>query len=70
MNSNTTISREFATKAALYIAEEKSLAIEDALSYVYNSDTFQMIEDNQLEGKSIEELMLMFTNEVRYGKAH
>ena len=70
MSSNTTISREFATKAALYIAEEKSLSIEDALSYVYNSDTFQMIEDNQLEGKSIEKLMLMFTNEVRYGKAH
>ena len=68
MNKNNLISSDFITKAGLYIAEAKSLSVEDALSYVYNSETLQMIENNQLEGKSLEELMNIFIHEVRFGK--
>lgn len=52
----------------MYIAEAKSLSVEDALSYVYNSETFRMIENNQLKGKTLEELMNVFVHEVRFGK--
>ena len=68
MNKNNPISSEFITKAGLYIAETKSLSVEDALSYVYNSETFQMIENLQLENKNLEELMNIFINEIRFGK--
>lgn len=67
MNKNNSISSEFITKAGLYIAEAKSLSVEDSLSYVYNSETLQMIENNQLEGKSLEELMKLFVHEVSFG---
>ncbi len=68
MNNKNPISGEFITKAGLYIAEAKSLSVEDALSYVYNSETFRMIENNQLKGKTLEELMNVFVHEVRFGK--
>ena len=67
MNKNNLISSDFITKAGLYIAEAKSLSVEDALSYVYNSETFQMIENSQLEGRPLEELMRVFIHEVRFG---
>ena len=67
MNTNNSISNEFITKAGLYIAEAKSLSVEDALSYVYNSETFQMIENGQMDGKPLEELMRYFIHEVRFG---
>ena len=67
MNKNNLISSDFITKAGLYIAEAKSLSVEDALSYVYNSETFQMIENSQLEGRPLEELMRVFIHEGRFG---
>lgn len=67
MNKNNPISSDFITKAGLYIAEAKSLSVEAALSYVYNSETFRMIENSQLDGKSLEELMRVFIHEVRFG---
>ena len=45
MSNNTDVIRTFVKRAALYIAEVKSLSIEDALSYVYNSDTFRILDE-------------------------
>ena len=58
----------FVKQAALYIAESKSLSVEDALSIVYNSETFRHIDENSLEGKTLPQLLDIFKEEIVSGK--
>lgn len=67
-NRNSIVELDFVRQAALFIAESKSLSIEDALSFVYNSETFRMLDENGLEGKSLEQLLDIFKKEMVLGK--
>jgi hypothetical protein len=68
MNNNTQLQLDFIKRAALYIAESNSLAIGDALSFVYNSETFRLLEDGELEDKTLEQLLEIFKKEMVSGK--
>ncbi len=68
MSSNTEQVNDFVKQAALFIAEFKSLSVEDALSVVYNSETFRIIDENRAEGLTPQQLLEMFKNEVVTGK--
>jgi hypothetical protein len=68
MNNNTPLQLDFIKRAALYIAESNSLAIGDALSFVYNSETFRLLEDGDLEDKTLEQLLETFKKEMVSGK--
>lgn len=67
-NKNSIVELDFVRQAALFIAESKSLTIEDALSFVYNSETFRLLDKNELEGKSLEQLLDIFKKEMTSGK--
>ncbi len=67
-NKNSIVELDFVRQAALFIAESKSLTIEDALSFVYNSETFRLLDENELEGKSLEQLLDIFKKEMTSGK--
>lgn len=67
-NNNQIIELDFVRQAALFIAESKSLTIEDALSFVYNSETFRMLDENEFKGKSLEQLLNIFKKEMLSGK--
>lgn len=67
-NNNSIIELDFVRQAALFIAESKSLTVEDALSFVYNSETFRMLDENEFEGKSIEQLLDIFKKEMALGR--
>ncbi len=67
-NRNSIVELDFVRQAALFIAKSKSLSIEDALSFVYNSETFRMLDENGLEGKSLEQLLDIFKKEMVLGK--
>lgn len=56
-NKNSIVELDFVKQAALFIAESKFLAVEDALSFVYNSETFRLLDENELDGKSLEQLL-------------
>lgn len=68
MSNNTDVIRTFVKRAALYIAEVKSLSIEDALSYVYNSDTFRILEEKQHVDMDVHQLLDTFKQELVSGK--
>lgn len=68
MSNNTDIIRTFVKRAALYIAEVKSLSIEDALSYVYNSDTFRILDEKQHVDMDVHQLLDTFKQELVSGK--
>ena len=59
---------DFVKQAALHIAESKSLSIEDALSIVYNSETFRYIDENTLKDKTLPQLLDIFMEELVSGK--
>lgn len=67
-NNNSCVELDFVRQAALFIAESKSLTVEDALSFVYNSETFRMLDENEFEGKSIEQLLDIFKKEMALGR--
>lgn len=67
-NKNSIVELDFVRQAALFIAESKSLTIEDALSFVYNSETFRLLDENEFEGKSLEQLLDIFKKEMTSGK--
>ena len=69
-NKNSIVELDFVRQAALFIAESKSLTIEDALSFVYNSETFRLLDENEFEGKSLEQLLDIFKKEMTSGKIH
>lgn len=68
MSNNTDVIRTFVKRAALYIAEFKSLSIEDALSYVYNSDTFRILDEKQHVDMDVHQLLDTFKQELVSGK--
>ena len=68
MSNNTDVIRTFVKRAALYIAEVKSLSIEDALSYVYNSDTFRILDEKQHVDMDVHQLLDTFKQELVPGK--
>lgn len=68
MSNNTDLIRTFVKRAALYIAEVKSLSIEDALSYVYNSDTFRILDEKQHVDMDVHQLLDTFKQELVSGK--
>ncbi|MED9899853.1 MAG: hypothetical protein UFM30_03505 [Bacteroidales bacterium] len=68
MSNNTDVIRTFVKRAALYIAEVKSLSIEDALSYVYNSDTFRILDEKQHVDMDVHQLLDTFKQELVSGK--
>lgn len=67
-NNNSSVELDFVRQVALFIAESKSLTVEDALSFVYNSETFRMLDENEFEGKSIEQLLDIFKKEMALGR--
>ena len=67
-NNNSSVELDFVRQSALFIAESKSLTVEDALSFVYNSETFRMLDENEFEGKSIEQLLDIFKKEMALGR--
>lgn len=67
-NNNSSVELDFVRQAAFFIAESKSLTVEDALSFVYNSETFRMLDENEFEGKSIEQLLDIFKKEMALGR--
>ncbi len=69
MSSNSTRELDFITQASLFIAESHSLPIENAMSYVYNSDTFHTLETGGFNDKSVNELLDIFKNEISLGKS-
>lgn len=68
MNNNTQLQLDFIKCAALYIAESNSLAIGDALSFVYNSETFRLLEEGGIEDRTLEQLLETFKKEMVSGK--
>lgn len=68
MSNNTDVIRTFVKRAALCIAEDKSLSIEDALSYVYNSDTFRILDEKQHVDMDVHQLLDTFKQELVSGK--
>lgn len=68
MNNNTQLQLDFIKRAALYIAESNSLAIGDALSFVYNSETFRLLEEGGIEDRTLEQLLETFKKEMVSGK--
>ena len=68
MSNNTDVIRTFVKRAALYIAEVKSLSIEDALSCVYNSDTFRILDEKQHVDMDVHQLLDTFKQELVSGK--
>ena len=68
MSNNTDVIRTFVKRAALCIAEVKSLSIEDALSYVYNSDTFRILDEKQHVDMDVHQLLDTFKQELVSGK--
>ena len=58
----------FVKEAALYIAQTKSLSIEDALSVVYNSETFRLIDENESGNMTMPQMLDTFKQEVVSGK--
>lgn len=68
MSNNMDVIRTFVKRAALYIAEVKSLSIEDALSYVYNSDTFRILDEKQHVDMDVHQLLDTFKQELVSGK--
>ena len=69
MSSNSTKELDFITRASLFIAESHSLPIEDAMSYVYNSDTFLTLETGGFNDRSVEEMLEIFKKEISLGKS-
>ena len=59
---------DFIKRAALHIAESNSLAIGDALSFVYNSETFRLLEEGGIEDRTLEQLLETFKKEMVSGK--
>lgn len=68
MSNNSELILAFVRQAALFMAESKSLPIEDALSFVYNSDTFRLIDENKICGKDVQQMLEMFKKEIVSGK--
>lgn len=68
MNNDSKEVVDFVKQSALYIAELKSLSIEDALSVVYNSETFRLIDMNEAEGMTLPQLLETFKQEIISGK--
>ncbi len=67
-NKNSIVELDFVKQAALFIAESKFLTVEDALSFVYNSETFRLLDENELDGKSLEQLLDIFKKEMALGR--
>ena len=68
MSNDSKEALTFVREAALYIAQTKSLSIEDALSVVYNSDTFRLIDENEAVDMTLPQLLDIFKQEVVSGK--
>lgn len=70
MSNDSKEALAFVKEAALYIAQTKSLSIEDALSVVYNSETFRLIDENEVGDMTLPQLLDIFKQEVVSGKVH
>lgn len=68
MSNNAETVLAFVRQAALYIAELKSLSIEDALSFVYNSETFRLIDESKLDNMNVQQMLDIFKKELVSGK--
>lgn len=68
MSNDSKEALAFVKEAALYIAQTKSLSIEDALSVVYNSDTFRLIDENEAVDMPLPQMLKIFKQEVVSGK--
>lgn len=68
MSNDSKEALAFVKEAALYIAQTKSLSIEDALSVVYNSETFRLIDENEVGDMTLPQLLDIFKQEVVSGK--
>lgn len=70
MSNDSKEALAFVKEAALYIAQTKSLSIEDALSVVYNSETFRLIDENKSRDMTLPQLLDIFKQEIISGKIH
>ena len=68
MSNDSKEALAFVKEAALYIAQTKSLSIEDALSVVYNSETFRLIDENKSIDMTLPQLLDIFKQEIISGK--
>ena len=68
MSNDSKEALAFVKEAALYIAQTKSLSIEDALSVVYNSETFRLIDENEAGDMPLPQMLDIFKKEVVSGK--
>ena len=68
MSNDSKEALAFVKEAALYIAQTKSLSIEDALSVVYNSETFRLIDENEASSMTLPQMLDIFKQEVVSGK--
>lgn len=68
MSNDSKEALAFVREAALYIAQAKSLSIADALSVVYNSETFRLIDENESGDMTLPQLLDIFKQEVVSGR--
>lgn len=68
MSNDSKEALAFVKEAALYIAQTKSLSIEDALSVVYNSETFRLIDENESGSMTLPQMLDIFKQEIVSGK--
>lgn len=68
MSNDSKEALAFVKEAALYIAQTKSLSIEDALSVVYNSETFRLIDENESGSMPLPQMLDIFKQEIVSGK--
>lgn len=68
MSNDSKEALAFVKEAALYIAQTKSLSIEDSLSVVYNSETFRLLDENEAGEMTLQQLLDIFKQEVVSGK--
>ena len=68
MSNDSKDALAFVKEAALYIAQTKSLSIEDALSVVYNSETFRLIDEKDAGDMTLPQLLDIFKQEIVSGK--
>lgn len=68
MSNDSKEALAFVKEAALYIAQTKSLSIEDSLSVVYNSETFRLLDENEAGEMTLAQLLDIFKQEIVSGK--
>lgn len=64
------VEKEFIKKAASYIFEQSECTIEEALSFVYNSETYSLVDRGSIDSEKygVQELLRIFKEEVSGGR--